>query len=458
LIAIVSMLLLVAIASIVALGDRVGVSIVRSGPSGVARATSWITIQFGEEMRREGVRERLRIEPDIDGELTWSGATAIFKPAQRLSPGQRYTVTLAPGAESASGRQVLREHRFDFSVRGPQLAFLAPLESGVPKNIWLVDPADLSTIAPITDSASGIIDYDVSPDGARIVFSEAGAHPFVSDLKLLDLESGAIQVLVACPDSDCTNPQWSPDGSRIAYERIDYETGVPGVSSTTTRVWLVDMNRTPPTTQALLQGSRLPSFQPLWSPDGKRIVVSQISFIDPNLPSGLIVRHIERGDAFLIDTRNGRARAFSPDGTELIYADFEGERSVLRRIDLDTQQIRDLPEPDDIGEDWLIEWPAARSLTVARLYLDEAHPKGLQLYRRSLDDGSLEPLLIDPDYYVVAFAYDPSGQQLVVLRSSQQTIDPGANPYGPLEIWTYDLESRKLTHIVSDAFRPQWIP
>jgi len=66
--------------------------------------------------------------------------------------------------------------------------------------------------------------FSISPDGSRIAFS-AQRDPdlissFSSDIYTVTLASGAIKKIVDTPGPD-DDPQWSPDGSKIAYVTAD---------------------------------------------------------------------------------------------------------------------------------------------------------------------------------------------------------------------------------------------
>src|SRR5687767_9634264 len=80
--------------AIVALGDHVGVRVVRFGPAEGARATSPITVQFSEEMDRDSVAAGFHIQPTVAGELAWSGRLLMFRPVEQFTPGIAYTVTV----------------------------------------------------------------------------------------------------------------------------------------------------------------------------------------------------------------------------------------------------------------------------------------------------------------------------------------------------------------------------
>jgi len=65
-----------------------------------------------------------------------------------------------------------------------------------------------------------ILAFDISPDGKSVVFSSQPAsgrlYEKESNLKMLDLKSGAVRDLITQPGPD-VDPQFSPDGQKIAF-------------------------------------------------------------------------------------------------------------------------------------------------------------------------------------------------------------------------------------------------
>lgn len=461
------------------LGDRVGVTVERVTPLGTARSTSRITIQFSENMNRDSVPERLRvaqIRPEaastgdtlsddnmlarLQGTVHWNGKTLTFTPSEVFQPGATYRISLEPGATSDTGRQVLSEYRFSFTVSRPRVAFLSPA-SGAPLNIWLADPANPANAQQVTFSPSGVFDFGVSPDGSQIAFAERNSDTGTSDIKLLDLETGGIQQLTNCLDADCTTPVWRPDGQVIAYERVDFNSDMQNISNSPTRIWLIDLSTVPATTRPLFEDTQILGYGLQWSRDGSRATLFDIS------SQGILLHDFEAGSTVVIPSRYGSTGALSPDGTRIVFPEVilseTGEaRSFLQMANADTQELTPLSHPDEPVDDDAAAWsPDGETLVISRRYMDDRFTRGRQLYRFDLADNSVEPLVVDPVYANGFFSFDPTGTQLVIQRFPELTASGTrgeVNTAGTPEIWTYDLNTQELTQVATDSFFPRWVP
>jgi Tol biopolymer transport system component len=456
------------------LGDRVGVTLERVGPLGVARSTSPILLQFSETMNRDTLSARLRVvevkpgtQPEqfqesdvvapVQGNIRWNGKTLLFQPKTALLPGTSYTVILDKGATSEDGRLMLADYRFGFEVRRPRVAYLYPATDS-PYNIWIADPGDPSSAKQITFSPSGIFDFSVSPDGSKIAFSERNTSTGTSDIKLLDLETESVQQITNCADASCTTPVWRPDGQLIGYERMDLNSDLSqqvGVSPK--RIWLIDLSTTPPGTRPLFSDSQILGYGLQWSTDGNRITVFDSG------GSGILFHQFNPESTIVIPSRYGSAGALSPDGTRVVYPEVvlsnAEARSYLQLVDLKTQEIKPMTSPDDPIDDDTAAWsPDGKTLAVGRRYLDDRYTRGKQLYLMNPSDGSVEELLVDPKYNMGTFVWDPNGMQLLLQRFPDPVAmgDP-ENPGKP-EVWTIDVATKTLVKVADDAFFPRWVP
>ncbi|MBZ0288490.1 MAG: Ig-like domain-containing protein, partial [Anaerolineae bacterium] len=330
--------LIAAILLTVIVGDRVGVQIQRIAPQGSTSSTTLVVIQFRETMNWDSVVEHVSISPEISGQYTWSGTTLRFRPDSALIPGRDYTVTLNQGAESATGRRLLSDSVFTFSIRRARVAYLAPADA-IPQNVWIADP---SSAEQVTFSPSGINTFHVSPDGTQIAFGARNSETGTSDIKLLDLTNGGLRQLTNCQDAYCDTPVWRPDGSMIAYQRTELNSDL-SVGTSPMRVWLIDLTTNPPSTRPLFSDSQILGYAPQWSADG-----SKISLYD-NASQAILVYNFNDGQTTLIPSRSGGSDiAMSPDGTRLVFPrvilDNATARSNLQLVNLETGKISDLTD------------------------------------------------------------------------------------------------------------------
>ena len=439
------------------LGDRVGITIERAAPQGEARSTSTISLQFSEAMNHESAEAHFSTEPASAGEFSWSGRTLVFQPAQPWTPGDTVQVLLAAGAVGESGRRVLNDTAFSFSVRQPEAAYLYPA-TGSPQNIWIARPGEPESARQVTFSPSGIFDFSVSPDGAQIAFSERDSASGVTDIKLLDLSTGGLTQLTNCENASCTGPVWRPDGQSIAYERTERDGAAasPGGDASSARVWLLDLSAAPATTRPLMSDLQMLGHSPQWSGDGQ-----MIAFYSTNL-AAIIVYNLETGQVTSVPSSGGSAGALSPDGTKLAYPDITvsegtGVITTLWLADLVAGGRTRLTGADSRMDDSRALWrPDGQALAVARR--DERAMRGYQVVEMDPLTGDVRPLTTDPRYSNMLFWWDAAGSQLVLQRFPELDESGQPNLNGRPEIWTLDAESGALTLVAEDGMLPRWVP
>lgn len=459
--------LIILLGVIVLLGDRVGVQLTPLAPLGEAHSTSGITIRFNEAMNHDSVTERFRIEPEVAGAFNWSGSTLTFQPTEAMLPGHTYTAVLQPGAFSENGRAVLSEYRHSFTVAQPRIAYLAPAD-GNPYNIWLVDTANPANPEQLTFSQTGVYDFGVSPDGTKIAFAENNLNASGSDIKLLDLETGALQQLTNCQQASCTTPVWRPDGRMIAYMRVEYD---EQFGSSPPRIWLLDLTTTPATTRPLFQQSQILGYGAQWSADGKRLALVDRASV------AILVYDFTTDHITSINSQAGDSGALSPDGTRLVYPDLVTDQTgalvnKLRMVTLDSGEFTEVSTEDDPVNDQRSAWnPDGRTLAIARQ--DGRIARTIQIVLYDTQTGETKLLTDDLRYSNLLFFWDPTGTQVVVQRFAEaglptqgvpgnpsgETATPEADaPSGKPEIWTFDTETGEGTLLVVNGFWPRWVP
>ncbi len=452
---------IVFIGFIVLRGDQVGVQVTRATPEGRAGRGSVVAIQFSEAMRRESVAERLILDPAVPGTMSWSGSRLIYRPDSPLADGTQYAVTLKSGAEAEGGRRLLGDVRFNFTVARGRVAYLSP-EDGPVRDVWMQDVSG-GEPEQLTSSAFGILAFDVSPDGSKLVYAEHKDSKSAADLKLLDLDTRETRVLTSCGEFICTNPVWSPDGGRIAYERLSYNAVEPGFSISSTRVWLLDPTTSPPSTSPLLAGQQTPpNYRPRWSPDGRLLAVSRLPLL-PDRNPGILVYNVADQSTVFFPTSFGAMSAFSPDGTRLIYPAFtvrdRDVRTVLQVADVRTSEVSEIPGIEGQAQEALADWkPDGSAIVIARRGPDSDSSRGRQLFLMDPQSGDAQPLVTDGEYDHSYFAWDPSGEMLVLERSLALSGGSAGEQRIRSQVWTYDLAAATLKMLAANAFQPRWVP
>ena len=181
---------------------------------------------------------------------------------------------------------------------------------------------------------------DWSPDGSRIVFDRtddcAGAIGSCSALWVVDADGGSERRLTRENAQRVTSalaPTWSPDGRRIAYVVMDGR-------SETADVWVMDADGSAQRRVTHLGDAA----EPAWAPDGRKIAFSN--------HGDLVVLDLETGSLQRLTKTPALDEShpdWSPDGKRIAYelnneATTEYDAYV---IDVDGTHVRRLSRPGD---------------------------------------------------------------------------------------------------------------
>ena len=153
-----------------------------------------------------------------------------------------------------------------------------------------------------------------SPDGSRIVF--AGAV-FPTDLYprealyVMNADGSGLRLLVSGPPGGSASwPDWSPDGTKIAYHVV---------SGDTSAINVVDADGSNIARISTPSASR-GDFRPHWSPDGRRIAFTRNWY--PPLNEG-------ESQAFVMDADGSNVRQITQDGARYPVWSPDGSRFAL---------------------------------------------------------------------------------------------------------------------------------
>ena len=126
-------------------------------------------------------------------------------------------------------------------------------------DVWIAEPG--VEPRPLLDAASSAA---WSPDGTRIVYTTAPVTDRPPELMVVNADGTAPSALGV---RDGFEPDWSPDGSVIAFTRP--------VGPTRSEIWVANADGTNP--RHLVGDEGLDASQPRWTPDGTGLVFTSLS-------------------------------------------------------------------------------------------------------------------------------------------------------------------------------------
>lgn len=347
----------------------------------------------------------------------------------------------------------------DPSNRSPQVAYLYPAFGGT-QDVWISDIDAPDNQQQLTFSEYGIFDFDVSTDGRWLVFAEKNSE-FLSQLRLLDIVNNRVIDLVDCIglNANCTTPVFSPDGTKLAYQRSELLNGQYGVS----RIWLVDMTNSNYETNPLISDTQIIGHSPVWSADNNKLAFYSANVLDPGI---LIYNFVpsENNDSQLqfIPSTQGSMGTISPNGQKIIVPEIVKRDNqlytYLKLVDLRDNETSSFTDPDEPTDDVVAQWnPDGKMVAFVRRYTDEERwTQGYQVYLRNIDSDQLITVAYDKRYTTSNVQWNSTGTRLIMQRFPLLNEDGTSRGDASPEIWSYDIETDTLYKVLSNAFLPHW--
>ena len=269
------------------------------------------------------------------------------------------TLTLAPGVGAT------------FPDRNGLIAFQAQTDDGV--QIFTVRPngRDLRQITHVNGDATQL---EWSPSGRRIAFSLGECETAV-----MDADGGNVSVIASDPDLCQNDPSWTPDGSRLVYDRFDFALEVEQIWSMkpdgSDKKFVADGGGADPnvspdgrklsfksqSTGALLvqnmDGTGLVQVSPTvsvaykhdWAPNGQHLVLSDNSDPGPTEPVNIATVRPDGTDFHYLTHYTGPIHAYvgsySPDGQWILFRLEKDGLNTLYRIRPDGTDLHPILRP-----------------------------------------------------------------------------------------------------------------
>lgn len=154
-------------------------------------------------------------------------------------------------------------------------------------NIWLVDAdgTNLTALTTVTAASATSSSPRWSPDGSKIVYtsrrnldgSDTGTVNGAFNIWLINADGTGSSSLTTVTTSGANGlgPQWSPDGSKVAfYAKRNLDGTNNGAANAADNIWIINADGTGLTALTTTTTSGADSINPQWSPDGSKIVFS----------------------------------------------------------------------------------------------------------------------------------------------------------------------------------------
>jgi dipeptidyl aminopeptidase/acylaminoacyl peptidase len=178
----------------------------------------------------------------------------------------------------------------------------SPAES-IERGVWTVAPdgSGKDPVVPFAGVDAG--DGEWSPDGSRLAFERVGG------IWLREPDGTEVE-LVPTGESNWYDPSWSPDGTQIVYHSL--LVGNQGL-----HVVEVETGETRQIT--FTDGEFEMDSAPEWSPDGSRIVFERASSVFPNVDLLTVAPDGSELTPLATSGDQHRDPSWSPDGTRIAY-------------------------------------------------------------------------------------------------------------------------------------------
>jgi len=351
---------------------------------------------------------------------------------------QLFVRTVATGKERRLTQEPEDHIQPAWSPDGKRLAFVRARTSGgklEPNDIngWYQDGGDIWTIDIATGRETKLVEDafnpSYSPKGGRLAFDAAWAGArriWIADStgrNPRQITSDASEAVVHM------GPRWSPDGSRLAFRRIDkIEADIAAVdlgSQTLTKV----------------TNDNIPDMDPVWGPDGRHLYFASSRGGGMNLwRMGVATAGEPTGPPEQLTTGAGDdiQPTVAPDGGRLAFA-VRGINSDLWRLPVAPATGRPTGPPEPLVSTTRVESRGAWSPDGRTIAFNSDRLGEMNIWLRNVADGTERQLTQGPggDYQP---NWAPDGKSIAFFSARA----------GNADIWSVQTGDGRLTRLTDD--------
>jgi Tol biopolymer transport system component/serine/threonine protein kinase/tetratricopeptide (TPR) repeat protein len=198
---------------------------------------------------------------------------------------------------------------------GRQILFESTDEDHLESDIWIMDAENGGNLKNLTNSPGYDTRAAVSPDGREIAFASNRAPSKITsggrtfNLYLMNIDGTNLRRLTAHPFTE-TEPDWSPDGKKIAFTRTN-EKGKPDI-------FVINADGSDP--MNLTNTPDVAESLPAWSPDGKSIAYTSDQNLFRMRTDIWVMNSDGTNPRVLTDHKNLNVQpSWTPDGRAIVF-------------------------------------------------------------------------------------------------------------------------------------------
>lgn len=225
-----------------------------------------------------------------------------------------------------------------FSEPEERILYLGGEAGGAVSHLSTIRP-DGSGQTQLTNEPLGVVDFALSPDDLKIVYS-APAQDGSVDLWQIGVNGRSRRQLLDCQAAICTQAAWAADGRRLIYERRPLS--AEGQVIDAPQLWWLDSQTGE--TLTVFADEAQGGVAARLSPNGR--------YLSATLPDDqeIHVTDLESGAVLVIPSQTGEAAVWSPDSETLLVSDmqYQGEQFSIHlfRANVESGELTNLSGVD----------------------------------------------------------------------------------------------------------------